>query len=194
VAVGDLLVAFWCVTNVEDPFLALPVGWNELGRATARISPGGTPMSGFWAGYRTVQTGESDATTYPFPTGGMFATHHTVLVAAFRGARASQPIDPEIVQATPGTQADLAVLDVPAVVARAPSAALFAACSFGSPTLPDVSGFTRLESSPGFALYASQSPLSGGDTAKGPHLEFPHVTSDPSPLFATASLAVVAQP
>jgi hypothetical protein len=194
VEVGDVLVAFWCVANVEDQFMALPAGWNERGRATARSSGAEPPFSGFWVGHRTVRTGESAATTYPFPTGTLIATHHAVFVAALRGARTSQPITPAVVQQTPGTQTALTVFDVPSFDAHGPSVALFAACSFGTPTLPEVSGFERLESSSSFALYSSKSPLSDGETAKGPHIEFPRLTSDPSPLFATASLAVVAQP
>lgn len=124
----------------------------------------------------------------------MFATDQAVFVAAFREARASQPVDPAVVQPTVGTQAERAVFDVPPIVTRGPSAALFAACSIGSATLPDAPGFDRRESTSGFALYARKSLLSEGETATGPHLEFPAITSDASPSVATASVAIVAQP
>jgi hypothetical protein len=192
VQVGDVLVAFWCVTNLEDRFLNHPEGWSTLGLATGRFaSPAGTTL---WAGYRTVQTGEDDRTTYDFPTGLQVPTHHTVFVAAFRRARASQPIDPSNVQSTRGNQAGLASFEVPSVVAGAPSAALFAACVDGAPTLPDQPGFTRLESTVGFALYAPKSLLSEKETAPGPHIEFAALTTDAAPLIATASLAIAAQP
>jgi hypothetical protein len=184
-AAGDLLIAFWWVDGREENIVP-PSAWEKHGSATFGFV-GHVEVAG-WIGSHLMLPGEQSTFTFTCE----LSIRHSVTVAAFRGARASQPVARAVLLPSVGVNDGGIVVPYPhtAPSFQVPddSVYLFAFMTLGPYAFPQLLGFESIDATSSLGIYREPGIMSANSSVVPPTVSI----SNADPSLSTMGVATIA--